>query len=79
MCIYSDAWEDHLVHLDTVLSHRYSAYTKLEEAGLTIKPSKSTVAYNEAGHTVGNNQIKPMIRKKEAVMNFLHQTTRRML
>ena len=73
ICIYSDTWEEHLVHLDTVL-------TKLEEAGLTIKPSKSKVAYSEVtylGHTVGNSQIKPMLSKIEAVKNFLHPITKK--
>ena len=60
-------------HLDTVL-------TKIEEAGLTIKPSKCKVAFNEVtylGHTVGNGQIKPTVNKIEAVENFLHPVTKK--
>jgi len=73
VAIFSDTWEDHLKHLDTVL-------TKIQNAGLTIKPSKSKVAYQEVtylGHTIGNCKIKPMLNKVEAVQNFPTPTTKK--
>lgn len=66
VAIFSDTWEDHLKHVDIVLS-------KIENAGLTIKPSKCKIAYNEVtylGHTIGNGHIKPMLDKVESVKDF---------
>ena len=66
ICIFSDTWEDHLKHLDIVLS-------KIEGAGLTIKPSKSKIGYQEVsylGHTVGNKCIQPMMDKVDSVSKF---------
>jgi hypothetical protein len=62
VAIYSNTWEDHLEHLDIVLS-----------ISLTIKPTKSKIAQSQVsylGHTVGNGQIKPMLNKLEAVQEF---------
>ncbi|XP_071954132.1 uncharacterized protein [Antedon mediterranea] len=61
-----NTWQDHLNHLDIVLS-------KISEAGLTIKPSKSKFAnstVNYLGHTIGDGQIKPMLDKIESVEKF---------
>ena len=66
VAIFSNTWEDHLKHLDIVL-------TKIENAGLTIKPTKSKIANTEVtylGHTVGSGQIKPTLNKMEAVAKF---------
>lgn len=66
VAIYSNTWEEHLVHLDIVLS-------KIQNAGLTIKPVKSKIAQSQVsylGHTVGNGQIKPMLNKLESVQEF---------
>jgi hypothetical protein len=66
VAIFSDTWEDHLKHVDMVL-------TKIQDAGLTIKPSKSKIANNEVtylGHTIGNGKIKPMLDKLESVEKF---------
>ena len=73
VAIFSDNLEDHLIHLDTVL-------TKIQAAGLTIKPCKSKVAYPEVsylGHTIGNGQIKPMIDKIESVKQFPQPVTKK--
>ena len=73
VAIFSNTWEDHLKHVDTVL-------TKIEESGLTIKPSKCKIAYSEVtylGHTVGNKQIKPMLDKVEAVRKFPTPVTKK--
>lgn len=73
VAIFSDTWEDHLKHLDTVL-------TKIQDAGLTIKPSKSKMAYQEVtylGHTIGNCKIKPMLDKVESVKEFPTPTTKK--
>ncbi|XP_071944782.1 uncharacterized protein [Antedon mediterranea] len=66
IAIFSNTWQDHLNHLDIVLS-------KISEAGLTIKPSKSKFAnstVNYLGHTIGDGQIKPMLDKIESVEKF---------
>jgi hypothetical protein len=66
VAIYSETWSDHLEHLDTVLS-------KIQNAGLTIKPAKSKIAQSQVsylGHTIGNGQIKPMLNKLESVQEF---------
>ena len=73
VAIFSDTWEDHLKHLDTVL-------TKIQNAGLTIKPSKSKIAYQEVtylGHTIGNCKIKPMLNKVESVQEFPRPVTKK--
>jgi hypothetical protein len=73
IAIFSDTWEDHLKHLDVVL-------TKIQDAGLTIKPSKSKTACQQVsylGHTIGNGQIKPMLDKIEAVNNFPQPVTKK--
>ena len=49
LIIFSTSWEDHLIHLRTVLS-------RLQELGLTTKPSKCQFAMTECtylGHVVG--------------------------
>ncbi|XP_071948879.1 uncharacterized protein [Antedon mediterranea] len=66
IAIFSNTWQDHLNHLDIVLS-------KISEAGLTIKPSKSKFAnstVNYLGHTIGDGQIKHMLDNIESVEKF---------
>ena len=73
VAIFSNSWEEHLDHIDTVLG-------KLEEAGLTIKPSKCYFAYQQVsylGHIIGNGEIKPHLDKLEAVSNFPQPQTKK--
>ena len=73
IAIFSNSWQEHLVHVDTVL-------TKLQEAGLTVKPSKCIFACQQVtylGHTVGNGQIKPNIDKVKAVLQFPKPITKK--
>ena len=73
VAIFSNSWQEHLEHLDTVL-------TKIHEAGLTVKPSKCKFAHQQVtylGHTVGNGQIKPNVDKIKAVMQFPKPVTKK--
>ena len=66
LVIYSDTWEQHLVHLREVL-------LRLRRAGLTAKPSKCKLATNQCsylGHIVGNGEVRPGIDKIQAVADF---------
>ena len=64
--ILSDEWKDHINHLQEVL-------TRLENAGLTVKLSKSKFAMQSCEylrHSIGNGVIKPIFDKIEAVRSF---------
>ena len=66
VAIFSNSWQEHLEHVDSVL-------TNIENAGLTIKPSKSKFACQQVtylGHVIGSGQIQPNLDKIEAVQNF---------
>ena len=60
--VYSTTWEDHLHHLDIVL-------TRLKNAGLTVKESKCQFAKGTCtylGHVVGDGTVKPEeVRRKQ--------------
>ena len=63
LVIFSDTWEEHLVHLEAMLG-------KLREFGLTANMTKCQWAMAECtylGHVVGGGQVKPEINKLEAV------------
>ena len=71
--IYSDSWEEHLLHIKKV-------FDQLREAGLTAKPKKCQFAmkqYIDLRHVVGNGVIKPEQSKVEAVMSFPVPQTKR--
>ena len=66
LVIYSDSWEEHLLHIKNV-------FDRLREAGLTAKPKKCQFAMKQCiylGHVVGNGAIRPEQSKIEAVMSF---------
>ena len=51
--VYSKTWEDHLIHVADIL-------TRLEKAGLTASPSKTTLAVNKIqyiGHIVSTSGV----------------------
>ena len=64
--IYSDSWEEHLLHIKKV-------FDRLKGAGLTAKPKKCQFGMKQCiylGHVVGNGNIRPEQSKIEAVMTF---------
>ncbi|XP_071490086.1 uncharacterized protein [Diadema antillarum] len=70
--IYSESWEQHLVHVREVLE-------RLRAAGLTAKPSKCKVARKEVlylGFVLGGGCVKPEPAKVEAVMNYPQPATK---
>ena len=75
LIIFSASWEDHLTHLRAVLS-------RLQELGLSAKPSKCQFAMTECtylGHVVGNRVVKPQEDKLTAIKHFLQPTTKKQI
>lgn len=73
ICIYSNTWEEHLKHVDEVL-------TRIKNAGLTVKPKKCHFGQNEVtylGHVIGNGTVKPKLDKIEAVTDFPRPITKK--
>ncbi len=73
--IFSQSWEEHMVHLQHVLQN-------IEAAGLTINPHKCAVAQREVeylGYVIGFGQIKPQLGKVEAIQSFPVPTTKKKL
>ena len=59
--IFSKTWNEHMCHIKKVLK-------TLQDAGFTIKPSKTCVGCTEIdflGHIIGANQIRPDPAKSE--------------
>ena len=66
LVIFSSTWEEHLEHLSVVLA-------RLEEAGLSVKPSKCQFAVSECiylGHVIGGGRVLPVKDKLEAISSF---------
>ncbi|XP_078236027.1 uncharacterized protein LOC144584230 [Pogona vitticeps] len=71
--IFSNTWEDHLLHLELVLQ-------RLSAAGLTVKASKCQLGSPEIkylGHMVGGGMIKPLEAKIEAVRDWPRPNTKK--
>ncbi|XP_078246503.1 uncharacterized protein LOC144588161 [Pogona vitticeps] len=71
--IFSNTWEDHLIHLELVLQ-------RLSAAGLTVKASKCQLGSPEIkylGHMVGGGVIKPLEAKVEAVRDWPRPNTKK--
>ncbi|XP_078245177.1 uncharacterized protein LOC144587786 [Pogona vitticeps] len=71
--IFSNTWEDHLIHLELVLQ-------RLSAAGLTVKASKCQLGSPEIkylGHMVGGGMIKPLEAKIEAVRDWPRPNTKK--
>ncbi|XP_078246340.1 uncharacterized protein LOC144588102 [Pogona vitticeps] len=71
--IFSNTWEDHLIHLEVVLQ-------RLSAAGLTVKASKCQLGSPEIkylGHMVGGGMIKPLEAKIEAVRDWPRPNTKK--
>ena len=66
LVIFSETWEEHLVHLRAVLR-------RLREAGLTAKPSKCQLGMEQClylGYMVGSGEVRPEAKKIKAVVDF---------
>ena len=75
LIIFSTTWEDHLTHLKAVLS-------RLQELGLTTKPSKCQFAMTECtylGHVVGNGVVKPEEGKLRTIEQFPQPKTKKQI
>jgi hypothetical protein len=73
ICIFSNTWDEHVKHVDEIL-------TRIQNAGLTVKPKKCNFAKQEVsylGHIIGNKTIKPMQDKIEAVSKFPQPITKK--
>lgn len=71
--IFSRSWQDHLQHLQEVLS-------RIKSAGLTIRPDKCAIAKEETcylGHVLGHGVIRPQVGKIEAIKNAERPTTKK--
>ncbi|XP_060937796.1 uncharacterized protein LOC133014546 [Limanda limanda] len=71
--IHSTSWENHLQHLAAVLQ-------ALREAGLTANPAKCCLALEEAnylGYTVGRGNVKPQVKKVDAITTWPQPQTKR--
>ncbi|XP_054875465.1 uncharacterized protein LOC129351003 [Amphiprion ocellaris] len=61
--IFSNTWEEHLQHLERVLS-------QIQQAGLTLNPAKCQWAKEEAmylGYRLGRGEVRPQMDKVEAI------------
>ena len=66
LVIFSSSWEEHLEQLAVILG-------RLEEGGLTVKPSKCQFGVTECeylGHRVGGGKVRPLKDKVEAINSF---------
>jgi hypothetical protein len=69
--VHNENWEDHLQHLEAVLS-------KLREVNLKLNPGKCCFAAESIvflGHVVNNEGTKPDLGKIDAVLRFLEPKT----
>lgn len=72
VAVFSNSWEEHIEHLKSVL-------TRLQEAGLTVKPEKCQLGRREVsylGHVVGNGLRRPSEIKLLAISGYPHPTTK---
>ena len=75
LIIFSTTWEDHLTHLKAILS-------RLQELGLTTKPSKCQFAmteYTYLGQVVGNGVVKPEEGKLRKIEQFPQPKTKKQI
>lgn len=73
--IFTQTFEQHLERLEEL-------FQRLRSAGLTAKPGKCSLAYsslNCLGHGVGNEQLRPMSDKIEAIQDAQRPETKKQL
>ncbi len=64
ICLFTNTWDEHIHLLNQV-------FTKLAEAGLTVRPSKCMIGYGLVelvGHEVGVDTLQPHSRKIQDVL-----------
>lgn len=64
--VFSENWEDHLAHLESVLECLSNNHLTLNIKKLKI--GKDSVNY--LGHKIGNGQVSPLTAKTEAIKHF---------
>jgi hypothetical protein len=72
VAVYSKTWEEHLVHIRTVL-------TRFREAGLKVKPSKCQFArpyVTYLGHYIGQGERRPSEVKVRTITGFPRPVTK---
>ena len=73
VCVFSKTWDEHLVHLDRVL-------TALGAAGLTLRLSKCHFARPQikyVGHFIGSGQMTSQKAKLDAIRDITMPTTKK--
>ena len=71
--IFSDSWEEHVIHVRKVL-------TALRQAGLTANPAKCQWGREQMeflGHTVGKGEYSVPERRAEAIKKYIRPTTKK--
>ena len=71
--VYSDGWENHLVHLDRV-------FERLNDAGLTAKRSKcewGKTRLEYLGHKIGEGRLAVPEDRAAAIANFIKPTSKK--
>ena len=74
LIVFTTSWEGHLQHLRSVL-------WRLQEAGLTAKPSQCQFAMQQCvylGHTMGGGQVRPETSKIAAVSEWKVAQTKKL-
>ena len=69
LAVFSSSWLEHVQHLRSVLQ-------RLQEAKLTVKPSKCQIGMRHRiylGYRVGDGEIQPEMKKIEAVSHNQYQ------
>ena len=75
LVVCSDNWSDHMKHL-------HDTFDKLSAANLTVNLGKSEfckATVNYLGHTVGQGQVKPIMAKVEAILQFPTPTNKKQI
>ena len=73
VCIFTDTWEEHISLMRKVFS-------RLRQAGLTIRPSKCMIGYSIVefvGHRVGVDSLYPRCEKIQDVLEFNQPKSKR--
>ncbi|KAM4691997.1 uncharacterized protein WCC33_016819 [Rhinophrynus dorsalis] len=73
IAVYSESWEDHLLHIEAILG-------RIHGAGLTIRPDKCQVGMGEVqylGHRVGSGCQRPEPAKIESIVNWPQPQTKK--
>ena len=71
--VYSDGWENHLVHLDRV-------FERLNDAGLKAKRSKcewGKTRLEYLGHKIGEGRLAVLEDRAAAIVNFIKPTSKK--